>query len=164
MDIVHASKQDIDLIISLLERARGIMRDSGNTQQWADGYPTRDIIAHDIEQHNGYLAIQGGRTVAYFAMIAGPDPTYKQIYDGDWHRHTDDYYVIHRIAGTPEAHGVFGAVVDFCLQHTDYIRIDTHRDNTIMQHLLCKHGFTYCGVIYIANGDDRLAYDMTTDK
>ena len=75
MDIVHASKQDIDLIMSLVNSARGIMRDSGNTLQWADGYPTRDLIAHDIEQRNGYLAIQGGRAVAYFDRMAGPDPT-----------------------------------------------------------------------------------------
>lgn len=160
MEIVHASTRDIGLIMSLMDAARGIMRASGNALQWADGYPTRDIIAYDIEQHNGYLAIQGGRAVAYFAVIAGPDPTYTQIYDGDWHRHTDNYYVVHRIASTPEAHGVFGAIVDFCLQHTDYIRIDTHRDNTIMQHLLHTYEFVYCGVIRIANRDDRLAYDL----
>ena len=35
---------------------------------------------------------------------------------------------------------------------------DTHRDNTIMQHLITKHGFTYCGIILLANGDERLAY------
>ena len=35
---------------------------------------------------------------------------------------------------------------------------DTHRDHRIMQHLLEKHGFTYCGVIYLASGDERLAY------
>ena len=27
-----------------------------------------------------------------------------------------------------------------------------------MQHLLEKHGFSYCGIIYLANGDPRLAY------
>jgi len=38
------------------------------------------------------------------------------------------------------------------------IRIDTHKDNRIMQHNIEKHGFTYCGIIYLANGDERLAY------
>ena len=28
----------------------------------------------------------------------------------------------------------------------------------IMQHNIAKHGFTYCGIIYLANGDERLAY------
>ncbi len=35
---------------------------------------------------------------------------------------------------------------------------DTHRDNHIMQHNILKHGFQYCGVILLANGDERLAY------
>ena len=38
------------------------------------------------------------------------------------------------------------------------IRIDTHRDNRIMRHNIEKHGFAYCGIIYLANGDERLAY------
>jgi hypothetical protein len=27
-----------------------------------------------------------------------------------------------------------------------------------MQHNILKHGFTYCGIIYLASGDERLAY------
>lgn len=38
------------------------------------------------------------------------------------------------------------------------IRIDTHHDNRVMQHLLTKHGFTYCGLIYLKSGAERLAY------
>ena len=30
------------------------------------------------------------------------------------------------------------------------IRIDTHLDNRIMQHVIKKYGFTYCGIIYLA--------------
>ena len=37
------------------------------------------------------------------------------------------------------------------------IRVDTHKDNHIMQHNIEKHGFTYCGIINLANGDERLA-------
>jgi RimJ/RimL family protein N-acetyltransferase len=53
-------------------------------------------------------------------------------------------------------------MLQFCLAHTGNIRIDTHRDNTIMQHLLSKYGFQYCGIIYLANGDERLAYQYLT--
>ncbi|MBR1526072.1 MAG: hypothetical protein IJ640_05360 [Prevotella sp.] len=48
--------------------------------------------------------------------------------------------------------------MDYCFGITDNIRIDTHRDNRIMQHLMQKEGFTYCGIIYLDNGDERLAY------
>lgn len=49
-------------------------------------------------------------------------------------------------------------ILDYCFALCSNIRIDTHRDNKIMQHNLSKHGFTYCGIIYLANGDERLAY------
>lgn len=64
----------------------------------------------------------------------------------------------HRIASYPDAHGIFGSIMDFCFSKDPNIRIDTHRDNTIMQHVMTKYGFTYCGIIYLASGDDRLAY------
>jgi RimJ/RimL family protein N-acetyltransferase len=38
------------------------------------------------------------------------------------------------------------------------IRIDTHRDNAIMQHLLEKNGFVKCGIIYVEDGSPRIAY------
>jgi RimJ/RimL family protein N-acetyltransferase len=48
--------------------------------------------------------------------------------------------------------------MDYCFAHATNIRIDTHRDNHIMQHVIQKHGFTYCGIIYLLSGDERLAY------
>ena len=47
---------------------------------------------------------------------------------------------------------------EWTFRRTDTIRIDTHRDNVIMHHLLSKHGFHRCGVILLANGDPRDAY------
>mgnify|MGYP003296922186 CR=1 FL=1 len=38
------------------------------------------------------------------------------------------------------------------------IRIDTHHDNVVMQRLLKKLGFQYCGIIHLENGDPRLAF------
>lgn len=48
--------------------------------------------------------------------------------------------------------------MDFCFAADRNIRMDTHRDNTIMQHCISNDGFAYCGIIYLANGDERLAY------
>lgn len=39
------------------------------------------------------------------------------------------------------------------------IRVDTHRDNISMQKMLLKNGFKYCGIIYLKDGSERLAYD-----
>jgi hypothetical protein len=48
--------------------------------------------------------------------------------------------------------------MEFCFSHDTNIRIDTHSDNNIMQHNILKHGFTYCGIIYLLSGDERFAY------
>ena len=74
------------------------------------------------------------------------------------------YHVIHRIASYPDARGIFSDIMEFCFSHDSNIRIDTHRDNTIMQHNIEKHGFTYCGIIYLVNGDERLAYQKLSQE
>ena len=75
-------------------------------------------------------------------------------------RQEDLYHVIHRIASLPKAHGIFKAIMDWCFQHDTHIRIDTHRDNSIMRHCIESYGFQYCGIIHLASGDERLAYQL----
>lgn len=45
-----------------------------------------------------------------------------------------------------------------CYEQIPNLRADTHRDNHILQYILKKHGFKYCGIILLANGDERLAF------
>ena len=142
----------------LVEEARGIMRSCGNMNQWTNGYPDQETIENDIHNGNCYvLEEEGGVIVASFAFIPGPEPTYKEIYEGEW---LDDkpYYVVHRLASTAASHGVFDEVMDYCMSVAGCLRIDTHRDNVIMRHVIEQYGFTYCGIIYLLNGDERLAY------
>ena len=97
------------------------------------------------------------QTVGYFALLPSPEPTYDHI-AGTWL--TDEPYgVIHRIASYPGVHGIFSAVIDYAAQRYAHLRIDTHRDNRIMRHLIEKHGFTYCGIIGLPDGTERLAYE-----
>ena len=151
---------DVPVIMRLIEEARGIMRSCGNLNQWIDGYPSRDIIEADINDGHCYVCVeQGGEVIASFAFIPGPEPTYKKIYEGQW---MDDkpYYVVHRLASTATSHGVFKDVMDYCMGVAGNLRIDTHRDNVIMRHVIDRYGFTYCGIIYLLNGDERLAYQF----
>jgi RimJ/RimL family protein N-acetyltransferase len=39
------------------------------------------------------------------------------------------------------------------------IRVDTHKENKSMQKLLKKNGFTYCGIIYLVDGNERAAFE-----
>lgn len=153
-----AEIEDIPKIMRLVDEARGIMRSSGNMNQWTDGYPSRAIIRQDICNGHGYICMEpSGEMVAYFAFIPGPEPTYLKIYDGRW---LDDkpYHVVHRLASTQDSHGIFNDVMDYCMAVAGNLRIDTHRDNTIMRHVIEKYGFYYCGIIYLADGSERLAF------
>ncbi len=154
-----AKASDLAAIMSVLEAAKGIMRANGNMNQWVNGYPSEEVIADDIAKGHGFVVTENeGTIVGYFAFIPSPEPTYAQIYDGEWLEDTLPYHVVHRIGSRPEVHGVFRAIMDWCFRQDRNIRIDTHRDNRIMQHVITKYGFSYCGIIYLASGDERLAY------
>ena len=156
MTIRLAQYSDIPEILTVLEAAKGIMRQSGNPNQWAGCYPSDCDIRKDIDASVGYV-IEEDRLVAYFAFIPSPEPTYFKI-EGRWLDSDAPYHVIHRLGSLPEAHGIFASVMNFAFSKDRNIRIDTHHDNKIMQHNIIKHGFTYCGIIYLASGDPRQAY------
>ena len=44
------------------------------------------------------------------------------------------------------------------------LRIDTHEKNIPMQRCLAKHGFTRCGIIYLEDGDPRIAYQKVINN
>lgn len=161
MKIRKATYEDIPRILHIFAEARTTMRESGNLHQWPDTYPSEEIVRKDIS--NGHCMVccdEEGKIQGTFACIPGPDPTYAKIYEGCW-PDEEPYYVIHRIAASRDA-GRKSSIASCCFEwtfrRTDTIRIDTHRDNVIMHHLLSKHGFHRCGVILLANGDPRDAY------
>ena len=162
--IREAKPADMADIMQVMASAKKIMRSSGNLYQWVDGYPSEDVITADMEKHGGFVIEDEDRIVGYFAFLSSPESTYLKIYDGEWLDDVKPYHVIHRIASYPDVHGIFSDIMDFCFSHDANIRIDTHKDNRIMQHNIVKHGFTYCGIIYLANGDERLAYQKLNNE
>lgn len=153
-----AIASDLPVLLELIESGRKIMRESGNPHQWGKNHPTTAQLQKDIEDGHSYLLIEGDKAIATFAFIPGPDVTYAMIYNGAWIDNVKPYYVIHRVASLPEYHGVMKDILDYCFTVTDNIRIDTHKDNKIMQYCLEKYGFLYCGIIHLLDGDERLAY------
>ena len=158
MVIRPATAADLPALRPVFEAAKGIMRADGNPSQWsAPGFPPDALLLRDIARGGGFVMLSGESIIAYFALLPSPEPTYDYI-DGAWL--TDEPYgVIHRMASYPEVHGVFSAIIDFAAARYAHLRIDTHRDNRIMRHLIEKHGFTYCGIIWLEDGTDRLAYE-----
>lgn len=164
LEVRTATHQDIPELMEIFRKARGIMRSSGNLHQWNESYPSEEIIKNDIDSGNSIVLCCDGRIIATMAFIPGPDPTYARIYEGEWPNELP-YHVIHRIAVNAPGQGVAVKLLDwaFCKigKGPAAIRIDTHKDNVIMQHILKKYGFTYCGIIHLANGDPRDAYIKT---
>lgn len=156
--IRKAQPSDMAAILTVMDAAKGIMRQSGNMHQWGEGYPSEAVITADMEKDGGFVVVDDDKIVGYFAFLKSPEPTYARIYEGKWLDDEETYHVVHRIASYPDAHGIFSSIMEYCFSHDRNIRIDTHRDNKIMQHNVAKYGFSYCGIIYLLSGDERLAY------
>ena len=158
-----AQPQDLDAIEAVYAAARAYMARSGNPHQWGDsGYPHRDLLAADIEKKRLYAITEKDEIHGVFAFMLGDDPTYGYIEDGSW-PNDKPYGTIHRIASDGQIKGMFTRAFDFCRERADEVRIDTHRDNKTMQHVVQKHGFKRCGIIYLENGDPRIAYQFSKE-
>ena len=159
MKIRNASSSDISVIMQIYSSARSFMRQTGNPSQWAGVYPAEEDIKLDIELSRLYVCTENEEILGVFCYFEGTDPTYIKIYQGNW-LNDDPYGVIHRIAVAENAHGkgVAAFCFDYCHKKCGNVKIDTHRDNIPMQKALAKNGFKECGIIYLANGDERIAF------
>ncbi|MCQ2331951.1 MAG: N-acetyltransferase [Paludibacteraceae bacterium] len=157
-----ATVSDITDLLQLYSAARLRMASAGNPHQWTERYPQRELLDEDIEAGRSYVMLDDDKTImAAFVLLIGPDPNYRQI-DGAW-LNDEPYATIHRLASRPDCHGIFHECVRFCRTICANLRVDTHRDNLIMQHLATKEGFHYCGIIrliYKTADAERLAYQM----
>ena len=62
--------------MALYAAARTFMQQTGNPDQWREGYPPRALIAREIEQGNSFVCMEGEMIAAVFSLIMGEDPTY----------------------------------------------------------------------------------------
>lgn len=155
-DVCRAVYADLPEIEQIYAYARAFMREHGNPTQWGTKNPPKEKLLTDIQKEQLYVIVSDKRICGVFAFILGEDTTYTDI-DGAWSCQ-DAYGTIHRIAGNG-AGGIFNTCLDFCLCRCSYIRIDTHANNRVMQHLIEKAGFRKCGIIHIDDGSPRIAYD-----
>lgn len=151
-----AAPEELPRLMEIYAAARAFMRESGNPGQWGTSDPKEELIARDIAAGNSYVFTEEGEIVGAFSFTEGCDPTYGYI-EGAW-LSDEPYCTIHRLAGDGRAHGLFSAALAFCAERCKNLRADTHEKNAVMRHLLIKHGFRECGVIYVENGTPRIAY------
>lgn len=98
-----------------------------------------------------------------FYYKEGRDRTYDVIEGGEWLSEAP-YGVVHRITSDGTVKGTASFCLDWAFRKCGNLRIDTHRDNVVMQNLLKKNGFSYCGIIHVEDGSERLAYQKICKK
>lgn len=158
MFIRPATQADIEAVAKIYDDARIFMKENGNPDQWAGEYPDGYDVERGIKNGTSYVCEEDGEILAGFHFERNADdPTYRTIYEGDW-LNAEPYSVIHRIAVKHHGRGIVDFCFNECFKELGNIKIDTHRDNIPMQKCLLRCGFQYCGIIYLANGEERLAY------
>ncbi len=158
-----AQAAEFDKIMEIYRIAREFMIASGNPNQWGTTRPAPEQIKEDIENGICYVICEGDEIHGVFALCEGVDLTYLRIDGGEW-LNDEPYVTIHRIAGDGKVRGIFTAAMEQCKGYADNIRIDTHEDNKVMQGVLEKHGFSKRGIIYLKNGDPRLAFQWAAGR
>ena len=166
MKIRHSTEQDFDRMMQIYSFARKFMAEHGNPNQWGQTHwPPEALIHNDIQSGKSYVCLNDeGTVIGTFFFNYGQDiePAYRGITDGSW---LDDsaYGVVHRIAGDGSEKGIGSFCINWAFEQCGHhLRIDTHGDNIVMQNLIRKLGFVYCGTIFVEEDDDpRLAYEKT---
>ena len=160
MIIRKTTMEDLDEVMEIYAGARAFMAQNGNPTQWGDGYPQEELIREDIEKERSYVAVVDGRIETVFMYQYGEDPTFRGMVAGSW-KNAAPYGGMHRIASRHNVKGIGAKCLQWGFLQCKNLRIDTHEDNTVMQHVLKKNGFERCGIICLENGSPRIAFQKT---
>lgn len=154
-----ATAEDLPQLAALYASARAFMRKNGNPNQWGETQPDLCRIRQDIADGQLFAVTEQGRLCGAFALVSGDDPTYCEIV-GRWPS-SRPYAALHRVVSDGSARGVFAAALSFAAARHSELRVDTHADNRPMQRAILRAGFRFCGVIHVADGSARLAYQRS---
>lgn len=164
MEFRKAAEADANSIMNIIGQAQDYLREHG-INQWQNNYPNLETIKNDISNQNGYVLLKDHRIIGTVTVIFGAEKSYETIYDGKWLSNRR-YAVIHRIAVDSDHKGlglssvIIKNIEDICLKMGVLsIRVDTHRENISMQKMLQKNGFQYCGIIYLQDNAERIAFE-----
>ncbi|MBR5503622.1 MAG: hypothetical protein IKV87_04185 [Methanobrevibacter sp.] len=160
MYIRKAIHEDLSVIMSIYQLAQDFMIASGNHSQWGRSYPSEELIIDDIDNEACHLICDDEDIHGVFALFDSDEPSYQYIEDGQW-LNDEPYLTVHRIASDGKVHGIFNCAISYCKSKSENIRIDTHKDNLIMQKQIERNGFQKCGIIYVRDKSPRIAYQWT---
>lgn len=169
MKLRQSVKKDAKNIMAIISSAQSYFK-ANNIDQWQNGYPNIGSIENDIFKNESYVLENENDIIATAAISFNEEPTYNKIHNGKWVSN-DKYAVVHRVAvddskkGAGIAGKLFNELEKICTKNNVYsIKIDTHRDNKSMQRFLEKSGYKYCGIIYLLDKSERVAFEKILNK
>ena len=164
MEFRQANISDLDQIVEIIELSKKYLKET-KVDQWQDGYPAKEDLRRDIESGNSYVLTNKDEIVATTVISLDGESTYNSIFNGEWITN-EEYIVMHRVAvhDKYKGKGIFKELIkeaeSLALNKGIFsIKIDTHRDNISMQRALLKNDFKKCGIIYLEDGSERIAFE-----
>lgn len=157
-----ATEKDLQTATALIEQAKVFLWENG-VDQWQTGYPNEGAIAGDLQRGEGYVMEAEGQVRGYACICFTGEPCYNDL-EGKWLSDLP-YGVVHRMAiddvckGKGAAPAFFRFAEELCRERDiSSIRVDTDGDNRMMQRVLEKQGFTYCGTVCFDNSE-KIAFE-----
>lgn len=164
MEFRQAKISDLDQIVEIIELSKKYLKET-KVDQWQDGYPAKEDLRRDIESGSSYVLTNKDEIVATTVISLDGESTYNSIFNGEWITN-EDYIVMHRVAvhDKYKGKGIFKELIkeaeSLALNKgISSIKIDTHRDNISMQRAVVKNDFKKCGIIYLEDGSERIAFE-----
>lgn len=164
MEFRQAKISDLDQIVEIIELSKKYLKET-KVDQWQDGYPAKEDLRRDIESRNSYVLTNKDEIVATTVISLDGESTYNSIFNGEWITN-EEYIVMHRVAvhDKYKGKGIFKELIkeaeSLALNKGIFsIKIDTHRDNISMQRAVVKNNFKRCGIIYLEDGSERIAFE-----
>lgn len=156
--------KDSDNVMKIIKQAQDYFK-KNHINQWQNNYPNSQSLKDDMANGYSYVLLKGEHIVATVAISFDGEETYRCIYDGNW-LSEGKYAVIHRLAvdnaykGSGVSLEIINHVEKMCLEKSiNSMKIDTHEQNLPMQRFLQRNGFQYCGMIYLEDKSERMAFE-----
>lgn len=162
-----AKLSDLPTLDNILHQAVIALKQQG-VNQWQNHSVTKQDLELTIERQSivsqPYVWELNNQIIG-FALLQSTDPYYRQLKSGKFSFH-GDYFAIHRVMVSDKAIGkrvtkqMFSDIQQIAhSQDIQILRIDTHPDNSKMQHIIVRENFKYCGTTIVGDGGLRLVYE-----
>ena len=164
----RAQLQDLTAIMKIIDDAKELLKKNGSPQ-WQNGYPDQETFTQDIVMQTNWILINDNKVVTTATLQLTPEPTYRNITQGQWQQPDEPYATIHRVAISSNYRGQGLSKLLFSnlltvgqMQGIKNFRVDTHRSNKAMQHIAENFNFKKRGIIKVndQNDPERLAYEL----